>query len=400
MAVRTDVIIDWTLSPRVITVLSPSTEIIIQDLLDTCREAEDDLPNLIYKQIISAAGKENLGGGVKVGITATLLNAILAFEARPGPTYAQCRVSGGNLVAVDENGDTLASPIFPTAFTQVVTTSSSSATLQELSDIQHSSFEGGVLYDSSSIYSGTAYPVGTGRQPVNNFADAIAIAISRGFDTFYVHGNATIDSGLDFTGFTFAGNGLTKTIFTIDAAANVTNCEFTNASVTGVLDSGATINNCKILNLNYVNGIVQNSIIEGVITLGGDAIFINCSKGLPTTDVVIDYNDSSSELVLRNYNGSLILRNKTQPDLATIDLNSGEITLENTITTGVIVIRGTGSVIDDSIGATIDTTKLVNPENIANTTWNKPKTDFTIPGTLGKDLATKNDVITANIVFK
>lgn len=131
MVVRVDINFNWNSSPRIITIAAPSTEINIQDLLDTCREAEDDLQNLIYEQLIRAAGKENLGDGVKVGITATLLNAVVAFEARPGPTYAQCRVSGGNLVAVDSNGLDI-SPIYPTAFTQVITTASSSATIANI----------------------------------------------------------------------------------------------------------------------------------------------------------------------------------------------------------------------------------------------------------------------------
>ncbi len=128
MAVRNDLTVDWFSTPRIITIASPSTDITIQDLLDTCRELEDDLSNMVYDRLASAAGKEDLGGGVQVGITMTLLNAVLAFEARPGPTYAQCRVSGGNLVALDSSSIAV-SPIYPTAFTQILTTASSSATL-------------------------------------------------------------------------------------------------------------------------------------------------------------------------------------------------------------------------------------------------------------------------------
>lgn len=134
MVVRNDITVDWFASPRIITVAAPSTDITIQDLLDTCRELEDDITNTVYDPLASAAGKENLGGGIRVGITLTLQNAVLAFEARLGPTYTQCRVSGGNLVALDVNGDDI-SPIYPTAFTQVLTTASSSATLQGVSGL-------------------------------------------------------------------------------------------------------------------------------------------------------------------------------------------------------------------------------------------------------------------------
>ena len=63
-----------------------------------------------------------------MGITSTLQNARLAFEARPGPTYVQCTINGGNLVALDDIGQSI-SPIHTTAFTQVLLAQSSSATI-------------------------------------------------------------------------------------------------------------------------------------------------------------------------------------------------------------------------------------------------------------------------------
>jgi len=131
MAIRNDVTIDWEVSPRIILVDAPSIEISMQDLLDTLRNAEALPQNMDDDPIVSAAGKENLGGGVYVGLTVTLLNAKLGFEARGGPTWVQCNVSGGNLVALDDIGATM-SPIHPTMYTQVVMTASSSATLQGL----------------------------------------------------------------------------------------------------------------------------------------------------------------------------------------------------------------------------------------------------------------------------
>lgn len=126
MAVRNDLTVDFSLSPRIITVASPSAVVTIQDLHDTLRSIEDEPTNMAYDILISSAGKEALGGGVQVGITATLQNAKLAFAARPGPSYVQCTVTGGNLVAVDANGDGI-DPIEPTAFTQIVLTNAVSA---------------------------------------------------------------------------------------------------------------------------------------------------------------------------------------------------------------------------------------------------------------------------------
>lgn len=207
MAEREDIVVTWPLSPRIITVQAPSTEITQQDLLDTLRKLECQFTALDDDSLIDATGKENLGGGVLVGITNTLQNAQLAFEARTMPTetgtatevgtttltdvaaqfqtagvqrgalvinfsdysvaevlivdsqtqlthrpltggagndwsigdvykifnIVQCDVTGGNIVSVDGAGNRI-SPVFPTAFTQIVKTASSSATLQEMAE--------------------------------------------------------------------------------------------------------------------------------------------------------------------------------------------------------------------------------------------------------------------------
>lgn len=141
MAVRDDVSIDWDVSPRIITVEAPSAEITMQDLLDTLRTLESAAAAMDNDAIVDAAGKEDLGGGVLVGLTVTLLNAKLAFEARGGPAFTLCRVYGGNLVAVDETGTTFDTPIEPTAYVQVVLANSSSATLQIAADVKASLVE-------------------------------------------------------------------------------------------------------------------------------------------------------------------------------------------------------------------------------------------------------------------
>jgi hypothetical protein len=110
---------------KVMTVEDTDDEITIQNLLNAIRQWEDELSSMDIGSVASAVGKEPLGDGVLVGITLTLLNNWrLAFEARGGSSYIQCKVSGGNLVGTHPDG-----VIYPTAFTQVVMAASSSATL-------------------------------------------------------------------------------------------------------------------------------------------------------------------------------------------------------------------------------------------------------------------------------
>lgn len=83
MAERGDITIEWPRSPRIIRVARPSTDLLTQDLVDTCRAIEAEVENLDQDRLIfDAVGKEDIGNGVEVGITNTLNDAVIQFEQR------------------------------------------------------------------------------------------------------------------------------------------------------------------------------------------------------------------------------------------------------------------------------------------------------------------------------
>lgn len=386
MTIRTDVTIDWRSSPRLITVAAPSTEITIQDIVDTCRAFEDSLVGDLYPYLIDAAGKEFLGGTTYVGVTATLQNCTLAFEARSGPDWVLCTIAGGNLVAVDVDGLVI-DPRSPTAFVTVDRTASASATLQEQSALQYSSFNGGITLDVDSPYSGTEYPIGTPQQPVNNIDDAYAIAESRGFPVIFILGDLSINAAVPpLTDYTFIGQGMDRTIIDIDPLAVVTDCAYQDATVTGTLDGNSRLVSCLIDDLIYVKGFIEQCVLApGTITLAGseEAHFLDCWSGVPGTDIpTINLGGSGQSLALRNYNGGIKLTNKSGIDPVSIDLNSGQIILDSTITNGEIVCRGIGKLTNNSVGADVISEDLINSENIARSTWEAVVID-TVNGTAG-----------------
>lgn len=366
MAIRGDIRVNFDPSPRIITIQAPSTELNLQDLVDTLRTIEAEQDNLSFDHLLDASGKQALGGGVFVGITVTLNNALVEFEARSGPAFTLCSISGGNLVAVDSLGATFASPLSPSAYVQVVLTSSSSATLQESADIQYASFNGAVSHDSNSVYSGTGFPIGTPRQPVNNMPDALTIANDRGFKAIRCAGTSmVVDNSLDFHNFSFLGMGIGISNIDVMADANVLNCEFLDATITGTLDGSCRIRNCSVSNLIYINGVIQDSILEsGTISLAtGEAYFLNCvSDATPVSIPIIDLGGASTTYVsLTGFNGSLKLINKSDPaSKVRVDLNGGTITLDSTISAGTFIIRGIGSVINQTTGtASVDVSAVV-----------------------------------------
>lgn len=282
----------------------------------------------------------------------------------------QCSIEGGNVVAIDDAVlQNIISPVLEAPNVQVVRSSSASATLQQLSQFEYSSFDGGVTIDVGSATSGTTFPAGTPEYPVNNLADAHTIASDRGFYTFFIRGNLTIGAGVFSDGHLFVGQSTTLTTITISPAANVTNCEFKNAKVTGTLDGGSTIRDCSIANLTYVNGYCEGCTLEtGTITLAGleTALFVNCQSGLTGTDnPTIDMGGNGQGLAVRGYNGGIKITNRAGTDPISLDMSSGQVIVDSTVTAGLITIRGITKVVDNSTGtAIVDTADAIVPARV------------------------------------
>ena len=297
----------------------------------------------------------------------------------------QCTIDGGNVVAIDDATlQNLISPVLEAPNVQVVRSSSASATLQELSSIQYSSFNGGVTIDVGSANAGTTFPVGTPEFPVNNLADAHTIATDRGFTSFFVIGNLTIGAGAFADGHLFIGQSVTLTTITVSPAADVTNCEFQNATITGTLDGGSIIRDCVISNLTYVNGYCTDcTLAAGTITLAGGsaALFINCQSGVPgTLTPILDMGGSGQALAFRGYNGGITISNRSGTDGVSIDMNSGQVLVDSTVTAGLITIRGITKVVDNSTGtAVVDTADAIVPARVTALTYQIESLGLTKP---------------------
>lgn len=108
MAVRADITADFTASPRVITIASPSTTLDIVDLIDTMDALHISNPN--EPQLYSFISTD----GLVAGLNAFLDNAVVSFEARSAAPVIECTVTGGSLAAAGR------APFAPTKFTKVL----------------------------------------------------------------------------------------------------------------------------------------------------------------------------------------------------------------------------------------------------------------------------------------
>ena len=292
-----------------------------------------------------------------------------------GDTYSiypnvQCSLSGGNWTAVDESGNSI-SPIIQSPNVQIVMASSSSATSANQAALEYSTFEGGITFDPINGYSiGYNDLVGNRQYPVKTLAEVLEISAIRGFNTIYVVGDTEINDSGDYSEMIFVGESTTKSTFTVSPGANVLNCEFSDATLAGTLDGNAKVNGCRILDLNYINGIIEGCLLgPGTITLGGglDAFFMDCWSGVATGDSypTINCGGSGQSLIMNNYNGDIKITNKTGTDFVTINLNVGYVVLDETVTGDNIIIRGVGDYVNNGT-ATVDDSNLLNSSKIAD----------------------------------
>ena len=379
--------IDPEVSPRIITVLAlgtlgePVTTISMQQLVNQVRDWEDEQWDMEYPHLLNAYGKQSLGGGVLVGVTVELLNTLLAFEARTGPAYTQCIVTGGNLVSLDENGVPLSSPILPTAFTQVVLTTSSSATLVEQDTIQYSAFNNCVTIDAEDGGTGTAFPMGTSASPVNNLDDALAIATERGFRTFYFIDDFTFPPGTFLDDYELVGEGMSDTTFTFQSGALTPNCCLHHATVTGVLAGVIEMIDCHVFDISGMPGLppsdvrmqIRSSLIGGTLQVPsnytGSLNLLDSWSDTPTGDpVILDVNGAACNLFAKNFAGLLCVKNTAADSLVVIDFSSGVLTIDASCTEGAIRIRGVGLYENHGGGALLlDTDGLVQGVSIEQT---------------------------------
>ena len=114
---------------KLVIVGTPDTEVTVQQLINAVRDYEDEPSNLDVPSIATASGKEDLGGGLSIGITMKLIDWKVKFDDRTA--WTSCEVKGGNLICWDTYTQKYVNPVSPAAYVTSVRTSSVSAAIIE-----------------------------------------------------------------------------------------------------------------------------------------------------------------------------------------------------------------------------------------------------------------------------
>ena len=282
------------------------------------------------------------------------------------------------------------------------------STVNQLPEIEGMSFGGVVSIDLTSPYQGTAYPVGNMEYPVNNFADAVLIAESRGLIILSVRGDADISGAEDLSGFIIEGQNPTLSRITVGATANVYRTSFRYMTIAGTLDGDSEIKGCIIDGLDYVSGRIIGCGFTGLpVVLGGNvqASILDCwSEVAGDATPTIDAGGTGQSLIIRGYVGGIKFTNRTGTDAMSIDFESGQFIADSTISNGVIYVRGNvGKVTIECDPTLVDIYGVNNPRTIADAVWKYVNRELTgvdpeTEAKLTEIITALSGVLDANIV--
>lgn len=412
---------------KIITVPVADTTLDLQYLINEIRSAEHNLaPGIAYAKIADAFGKQDLGGGVTVGITVVMLDGWrVAFEARSGPTTVSVTISGGNFV-----GEAGANPVAPTAFTQVTISQSTSATLVS------SSGDTNLVYLVESLRNmhpgwGTAYfwdpdngnDSNTGTSPtsaVKTFATAHTLVSAGRGDVIFCRptgtsGTTTINTetlSITKNNLKVRGPGVSVKLIPTTTASPTVSISAEHVEISGFYLETAATGSQSAISLNGDNCLIRDCWVGSSrghgLTVTSSArlrvlssVFENCGgsgsgNGINLTDVTTQaliskciISDSENGI---NLGGSGISDNIIENcliyknDAYGVQIGSGvaRTTLRggNTITNNV-----TGSTLDNGTNTYIETPSGgASASDIADAVWNELATDHVTSGSTGRTL--------------
>ena len=218
----------------------------------------------------------------------------------------------------------------------------------------------------------TDYENGTVTNPVDSLADALTIAGSIGLKRFRIVPGSTITLSGTVSGYQFSGFGWSLALNSI----NITSCYFEGAVVSGI--GTATIVddldyplffNCTIGTATIPPSLVQQSRLTSTLTFGSAGTYALefCTSrvaggGAPVVDM--GSGIGATQLNVRHYSGGVDLRNCLTSDEVTLEYVAGQVILASSCTGGTVVLRGIGSLTDNSAGTTVTKDAFLNLSSI------------------------------------
>lgn len=282
-----------------------------------------------------------------------------------------------------------------TGIGEVVNSSSLSPKIDNLvrgEEIQIASFNNGITIDEISGSDSIIYPAGTVNDPVKTLLNVSSIARERGFKYIYVVNDLTL-SGIPngiLNGYKFVGCGYKNTRIYVDNVQLI-NCQFKDCLLTGSFydNSSITVNNCIINDISNITIDAIDCYLSGSIELNNTipSNFYTCVDGIPGNDTPIILVNDCNSLGFWKYSGGITLKNIISNTNISMNLSSGRVILDSTCVTGSVIVRGVGSLENNSIGTYINSNGLIDNNTISSYVWDSQLSNYTDTGSAGNSLS-------------
>lgn len=247
-------------------------------------------------------------------------------------------------------------------------------------------YNGRVIFDAGSSYSGTTYPVGTFEEPVNNLADMLAIIDRYSLERVHLHSDITLTTGTNISQKIVEAHKSRSLRVTIESGVETTDAEFRYVQVTGTGGCDVMYDNCLIDGLSDMCGSFENCYFDGnnscVDNVDNHVRILN-SRAWDRVGTTIDCGQAM--VTIQGWVSHLIVAGKYGTNQVNINSLMSKITVLDTCTEGVINLSGTGYPFDNSnAGCTVLTDKLNNKDLQTEAVW--ADTNAFVNGTKGASL--------------
>lgn len=247
------------------------------------------------------------------------------------------------------------------------------STIAQLPEIQFSSYRNAVCVDilnlSGKAVSGSDYPAGTSQFPVDNFSDAFIISQNVGLRALELVSDATLLSGLDFSGFRIFGINKEVVTLTVESGAIIDDCVFNELTLTGYFDANSFFDRCRLQNLTMSTGDIHYCETSGILKILGDVeIYDSYSVTLGASNFsTFDLNNENNNVAIHRWSGHIKIINMFAGGVFEIGCVGGaHIEIDSTVSSGTIRLMGNFQVVDNSTGSALILADYVtSPENIA-----------------------------------
>lgn len=301
-----------------------------------------------FSMPISSVGGESLPGSKTLGDTYFLETP---WKIRPYEADHKLSING-NLFARDGSSVMVSTIGSYNVLTEMFVSNLSDSSIQQLTEIQYSVYNGGVSYNVDTGVGTTDYPAGTPFEPTGIVANIETIRSAQKLPKqLFLNSDITLTTDAQLNDWKIIGHSHIDVEVTIEAGADVSNVIFETCDIIGVLDGANEFNNCIIRGVSNLNGHIHGGSLIGPITLGGNlntwigGAAINVASTIPE----INMGGSGQNLVMVKYSGAIKITNLTGANTVNIGLSHGKVILDSTtVTAGVINVNGVGYVVDES----------------------------------------------------